>query len=404
MAYQTSANVLVAIQRETSTCVAATDSSGSASQVRITDSPGLELKRGQIRSNEKRTDLTTPMGRLGGKTVDGSHNGEITVGGAMDIMIEAIMRGTWTAALVITEATASLASITTTTSTIVASAGSWITAGVKVGDIVTLTGHSTAANNDLRLRVTGVTALTLTVAGTPLTENAVADTAFTLTVLKKIINPATPTRYSHTVEQYDADIDLSELFLGCRLVGLQISFKPNAHATFVATWMGLDRTILATGTSPYFTSPTVTTGLALIADDSAIRYNGADVATFTGFDLNFQITASGVPVIGSVVSPDVFDNDLMVTGTITGLRSGFANLTAFDAETEFEVSILLTEPETAPKDGIGIFLPRVKIGALSAPAGGGDGAKIETLGLMIGPKVAATGYDATTAIFYSTAA
>ena len=42
--------------------------------------------------------------------------------------------------------------ITTTTSTIVAAAGSWITAGVRVGDIVTLTGHSTAANNSLRLR------------------------------------------------------------------------------------------------------------------------------------------------------------------------------------------------------------------------------------------------------------
>jgi hypothetical protein len=165
-------------------------------------------------------------------------------------------------------------------------------------------------------------------------------------------------------------------------------------ATAQYTFLGMDRTQLTTGTSPWFTSPTLTTDLGLVADDATIRFNGAVVSTFTGFDLDFSIAAAGQPVIGSFVSPDIFDNDLTVTGSITGLRSDFSNLTLYDAETEFEIGILLEELETAPKDCISIFLPRVKISGLSAPVGGGDGAKIETLQLMIGPKVSATGYDA----------
>ena len=48
--------------------------------------------------------------------------------------------------------------------------------------------------------------------------------------------------------------------------------------------------------------------LGLIADDSVIRFNGSAVSNFTGFDLDFQITANGQPLIGNTVSPDIFDN------------------------------------------------------------------------------------------------
>jgi hypothetical protein len=164
------------------------------------------------------------------------------------------------------------------------------------------------------------------------------------------------------------------------------------------TFMGMDRTALTTATSPWFTAqPATTTGLSLVADDSSILKAGVAVATFTGFDLNFTIAAAGAAVIGSFVSPDIFDNDLSVTGTITGLRSDFSQLTLYDAETEFDVCIVLTEPTTAPKPTFGLYLPRVKIGGLSAPLGGDDGAQVETLTLIVGPKVAATGYDATVA-------
>jgi len=276
---------------------------------------------------------------------------------------------------------------------VVATAGSWLTQGIRTGDVFRLSGTTEAANHNLNKIATAVTTLTISVATGSFTAKATEATG-TVTVLRKVANATTPTRYSHTIEQYDEDVDLSELFLGCRLTGMRLSFRPGQMATAQYTFMGMDRTALTTGTSPWFTSPTLTTGLGLVADDSSIRYNGKTVATFTGFDLDFQISAAGQPVIGSFISPDIFDNDTTVTGSVSGVREDFANLTLFDAETEFEMSILLEEPNGPPKDCIAIFLPRVKISGLSAPAGGSDGAKIETLQLMVGPKVAATGFNA----------
>lgn len=169
--------------------------------------------------------------------------------------------------------------------------------------------------------------------------------------------------------------------------------------------MGMDRTALTTATSPYFSSPSLTTGLALITEDSNLRYNGAIAASFNSLDLDFSIAAKGEPVIGSLVTPDLFDDDLTVSGSVSGLVSDFSNITLYDAETEFELAIRLEEPNTGPpKSCLSFFLPRVKITSRSAPVGGGDGAKVETLGLMIGPKVATSVYDAGVCTIHSSAA
>lgn len=401
MAHQTAANVLVALKRETAIGVVPVTVTGAA-RLRFIDSPGLSLTRAVIQSGEKRSDRVTPMGRLGGKSVSGTLNTEATVGGATDILLEGLQRGAW--ATLISMAFSSVTSITTGTNTVVGS-GDWVAQGIRVGDIFRLSGHANAANNDLNLRVIAVSSGTITVPAGSLAVEATADASGTLTVLRKLATPATPTRYSHAIEQYDVDIDLSELFLGCRVTGANLSFRPGANATIAWTFLGLDRTKLETGTSPFYTSPTVTTGLALVADDSKILKDGVAVASFTGLDLQFQIAASGEPVIGSFVSPDIFDNDLTITGTITGLRSDFANLTQYDSETEFSLSVLLEEPvASGAKPCLGIYLPRVKISGLQAPVGGGDGAKVETLQLMIGPRASATGHDAAAVVFHTSAA
>lgn len=390
MTYQTGSNILVALKAESTTGVAVGTVTG-AQQVRITDSPGLELKRAQIQSQEKRDDGNTSMGRSGGKSVDGSYNMELIAGGAINTLMGAALRATFATSTSITFVT--LTAVTFATNALESSAGDFIAEGIKVGDIFTISGSDTSENNDLNKTVLAVTSGTLTAPAASFTAAATSDTAGTLVIHRKLTQSTQPARSSYNIEQYDEDTDTSEVFLGCRVVGMRLSFQPGQMATAVFTFLGMDRNALDTS-APFFTSPSVTTGLALIADDSSIRYNGASIATFTGFDLDFTLTAAGEPVIGSFTSPDIFDNDLAVAGTITGLRDDFSNLTLFDDESEFEASILLEAPNTTPKQFINIFVPRAKISALSAPVGGGDGAKIETLTLMVGPKVVAATYDA----------
>lgn len=389
MAYQDNANILVAISRETTEGTAATAT--GALQLRIVDSPGLKLERGIIQSQEKRDDGDKSQGRLGNKSVSGSFNCELSAGGAIDSLLEAAMRSTYSAA--VTTTAASMTNITLATNSITAAAGSWLTQGVLVGDIVTLDTHPTAANNSLRSQVRAVSTLVITVAtGTYTAATSVA--TGNVTRLKRVSSATTPTKYSYTVEQVDQTIDASEYFVGCALIGAKFSFRPNQHATVTWTFAGINRTAVTGGSSPYFTSPSITTNLPLVADDSVISVNGSYVTDLTGIDIDINIAGRGEGVIGSLTTPSIFLNDRTVSVTIMGLRSGFANLTLFDAETEFEIHTTLLELESAPKSCLSFFLPRVKIVGIDAGLGGGDGAKIETLQCMVAPKDAATGYAA----------
>jgi len=407
MALQTSNNISVRIARETvTTGVAAVAGFTPCHEMRLVGSPGLELKRAQIQSAELRDDGNETLARLGYKTVDGSINAEVTVGGATDLLLEAIMRSTWSASSLLFTCTGAGANVslafTANTATLAGSATWTTTHGVKRGDIMRFGAVGPTIDN-INCLVVDVAPQVLTFAGSPLAIVG-ADSDATATRLKKVVTATTPTRYSHTIEQYDQDVDLSELFLGCRCTGFKLSCKPGAMAQYSATFMGMDRTLLVTGTSPWFTTPTTTTGLGLIADDSAVWFNGAAAVNITGFDLDFTITARGEAVLGNFVTPDVFDTVCKVTGTITGIRTSFANPILFDAETEFLVGIMLQEPGAVPRGALSITLPRVKLGALSAPVGGNDGAKIETMPLMVGVKVAAAGSDATVAVVSSSAA
>ena len=402
MTIQTNSNVLVAIKAETTLGVACATVTG-ATQVRLIGSPGLAKKRANIKSAELRDDGNEAMGRLGATTIDGSFDSEVTAGGHTDVVLQGIMRSAWVTATSV--AFVSMTTLALGTNTVTAAGGDFIgTQGIRVGDIFTITGTSVVADNSLRLPVLAIGTLTITTVPAAFTT-MVASATGTLTILKKLKNAAggTPTRQSFNVEQYDEDIDISELFLGCRIITVKISAKPGAVATISTSFLGMDRTILTTGTSPFFTSPSVTTGIALASDDAVITYNGAVVATFTGFDLTFTIAASGAAVLGSFISPDIFDNLLSVTGTITALRSDLSNPILYDAETEFGVSILLKELMAAPQNCLSVFLPRVKLAGVSAPVGGTTGPKIETLTLMVGPKVAVAGFDGTNATFCSSA-
>ena len=153
---RTAANVLVAIQVETTTGVAG--AAASAAQMRITDSPGLKLDRAVVQSNEKRDDGFRTMGRIGGKSVSGSYNAEVSPGGVNDMMLEAIMRSTWATAVAIPFA--SMTDVALSTSTIVASGGDFlVTHGVRVGDVFKITGTTTTVNHDANIRI--VSAATL---------------------------------------------------------------------------------------------------------------------------------------------------------------------------------------------------------------------------------------------------
>jgi len=95
-------------------------------------------------------------------------------------------------------------------------------------------------------------------------------------------------------------------------------------------------------------------------------------------------------VIGNFVSPDVYMNKLRVSGDISMVRQDLQGLTDFEAETEFEIKIVLQAPTAAPKLTFAIIMRRCKIMDLDAPFSGGDAAKVETKQFWAHPEAADT--------------
>ena len=237
----------------------------------------------------------------------------------------------------------------------------------------------------------------------PLTDMG-ADTTFSIVRRGHIINGAAPTRFHHTIEQYDVDHDRSEQFTGCKVVGLSLNIVPGQPVTCAWNIMGFNRTLLDTGLAPYYVTPSLTTGLAMVGDEIALRYNGALATRFTSLKLDFNLAAAGVGVLGSLTTPDIFDNDLSIDATATVIRASHSDLTLYEAETAFEMSLVLeNRVSVAPFECYGFSFPVVTIDDQKAPVGGGDGPKVDTLQLGFGTKVAATGYDGTKFIVSSSA-
>lgn len=402
MPYQTGRNHQINFKLESTFNVA--PGATGATGFRPTSGGGLNLTKRVFQSNEIRRDGLQIMGRHGSRSVAGTLNSELSLA-THDPLLEAVMRDTWTATLQGTQA--DFTNISIASNVITANTGSFITKGFRVGDIVRLTNHSVAGNNDRNLRVIALTATTMTISAANVLTDAGADTSFEITRAKKLTRLAN-TSYldrSFSVEEYAIDIDQSELYTGVNFSSARIQVAPNGMITVTYGLVGADGSALATGASPYFTDPTLTTSLPLVAADAKLALAGVDVLDLTSFDLTLAINAGGAEVVGSYVTPAMFTNQLAITGSLSALRKDLLKLTDFINETTFSLSLLMVEPDAEPKDYISIFLPAVKFAEVNKNELGANGPRVETLPIMVGfDPSRGSQYDQSAVVFGTSAA
>lgn len=401
MTYQAQSNIQVAFKVQSGLGSAA---SGSGATVfRPSGGNGLGLSKQLIQSNEIRGDGQETRGRHGSRQVAGSYEGELSLG-TFDKIIEAVQRGTIGSALVLTQS--DVTSITTTASTIVAASGDWIALGLRVGDIIRLTGHATTANNSKNLRITALSATTITVAET-LVLDATPDTSITITRPKKLINPGSGSlveRY-FTVMEREIDIDAEEAFADCKFGSFKIGMTPNGMVTFATSLVGRDVSVASGASSPSFTSPTSTTSLPMAVTDATIRLASGDLVDITALDLTFDLTPTAPPVLGNGgVAPDVFSGLMQASGSLTLLRSDLSRVSSFLAETQMSLWLMCVENESEPKDFCSFFLPNITFaGDNKSAINKAGGPRSMTIPLLIGANdAAASGEEPGTFKFQTT--
>lgn len=350
-------------------------SGGSGFELPVAPSPGFTLAKVEIADPTIRSDGLTLIGRHGSRSVTGSYDAPLRLD-ALNKVVESVLRTTAVATTTLTAV-----SITTTTSTIVRASGDWLSAGVREGMVIRLVGSATAANNGRNLTVLGVTASTITV-GETLTLNATPGNA-DVVLPRYYSSPAVPVDSYWTIEEYHQDIDASELATDAVFSSLAFSLQPDNTANVTIGVVGRNVDSETGSAAPVLTSPTQYTARALVAIDAAIYVNGTRRLNCSSLDFTYDIGAATVPVVGSVVSPDVFKNQATLSGSFSALRDSLTDFDSFADEDEFAISVTLVEPEAAPQDFVSLYIPLAKYTSNDAPLGG-DNAMVESRGFTAG--------------------
>ncbi|MGT2429245.1 phage tail tube protein [Cupriavidus basilensis] len=335
----------------------------------------ISLNKDTYQSNEIRSDQQIADYRHGVRRVAGTINGEISPGTYADIFA-AILRRDFAAVSAITGAsiTVALGSLlgTIQTYTVTRAAGSYLTDGIKAGDVVRLTaGAFNAANLNKNLLVLSLTALALTVIplnGVALVaEGPIATATVSVPGKKTFVPTAGHTDKYLTFEHWFSDIGQSERFTDCKLAQMDINLPATGMATLAAQIQGLD---MVTATAAYFTAPaTETTSGVVAAVNGVLLAAGAPVGLVTGMSASINANLTGDPVVGQNTLPDLFPGRVVVTGQMTAYFQDAVLRDAFLNEAEIGLSAALTTSGAAAADFLAITLSRVKLGGAAKDDG-----------------------------------
>lgn len=344
---------------------------GGQSLRRVTSS--LNLSKDTYQSNEIRADFQVADFRHGLRKAGGTIAGELSAKTFADFIAAALKKDF--------TATAPISGVSITIGgsagawTISRAAGSFLTDGVKIGDVVRLTaGTFNAANLNKNIQVTGVTATSLTgrtLNGSALVaEGPVASATVTVVGKKSMVPQTGHADKSFSIEHWHPDVPASEVFSGCKVSKLSLSLPATGMATISVELAGKDATASA---AQYFTSPTpVTMTGAMAAVNGVVSVGGVAGGTITSMSIDIASAQTSEPGIGSNTADQVSTGRVLVTGQITAKFDSTVLRDAFYNETEISAYAVFTADNSANADFVAFSIGRLKL----SDAAKDDGEKI----------------------------
>jgi hypothetical protein len=361
-----------------------------------------DLTKETYQSEEIRTDQQVADFRHGARSAVATLSGELSPKAYSDFMA-ALLRKAWAATAAITGASITIAG-TAGAWTITRAAGSYLTDGVKVGDVIRLTaGAFNGANINKNLLVhtlTATVATCLVLNGSVLVGEGPIATSTVTVVGKRTLIPLTGhTDLSYTIESYFADLSpvQSEMYTGMKPASMAIGLPSTGLATVEIQFQGQNVT---TYTAEQFTSPTAAPAFGIAAAvNGVLRVGGVTMTTVRDLSINVNGNYGGGPVVGSNLVPNRFPGRVMVDGQFTAYFDSITLRDAFLNETEISLMAVLTSDNAANSDFIGFSIPRLKVGSASKDdAADGIVQTFTFVGLLKAAGGAGTDSDATTIV------
>lgn len=329
----------------------------------------LSLVKDSYQSEEIRSDQQIADFRHGVRRVEGTIKGELSPGTYADL-IAAALRRDFSAGAVVSGASLTVAG-SGPAYTVTRAAGSFLTDGIKAGDVVRLAGGFNAANAAKNLLVVSLTATVLNVlvlnGSTLVAEGPIASASVTVQGKKTFVPASGHTDKYLTFEHWYPDVNQSEQFTDCKVGQLDVSLPATGMATISPQLRGID---MKTGTGAYFTAPAAETAAGVVAAvNGVLLVGGVQVGLVTGLSVSVNGNLSGDPVVGQNTMPDFFPGRLVVTGQFTAYFQDGTLRDAFVGEGEVGIVAALTTSNAANADFIAFNLPRVKLSSATKDDG-----------------------------------
>lgn len=346
--------------------IAAAGPAGSAVSMRRVSST-LDLTKASYQSAEIIESQQDRDMRHGVKSTGGTLTGELSIGTYQQIFESVLRQAAQTGVTIAALTNVAAATTGTRFGTYTRAAGSWLTDGFKIGDVVNTTGFTTtgADNNNQYCMIVGLTATVMTLMTldkSPIAAKAAGDPVVVTVVGKKIWVPATGhTRDYYTVEHWFGDIGESEVFRDTIFNGANIGLPPTGMATVEFPMMGLG---MNTAQAQYFTNPSPpSTGANLASVNGALIINGQLAGLVTGLTINIAgnyAYPTGDGIVGSDERPDILPGKVTVTGQMTVLFQNGTFRDMFINETEASIASVLTADNSANPAFCAFVMSRVK--------------------------------------------
>jgi len=334
----------------------------SGGQIVRRTSSVFSLGRDTYESNEITSHQQSTGANAGIQKTAGKLDGLVSAG-TYAPQLASLLRKPFVATTAITAASITIAG-TGPSYTVTRAAGSFLTDGVKIGDVVRLTaGAFNAANLNKNLLVTGVVATILTVRvmnGSALVAEGPVTGATVTVPGKKSWVPTTGHANDYwTVEEWYSDLSKSELFTDVKIAKADITLPATGNATVSFDCPGLNR---VRGSTQAIPAPAVeTSSNVLTAVNALILVNGV-VTPVTGcqFSIDGHIQP-GEAEVGSNTITDMIRGEVSASGSFTAKFSNTLLQDIYDQQTIVSLILPVVDGPAAAADFVVFTLSAVKV-------------------------------------------
>lgn len=342
-----------------------TPASGSGGQLIRRETAMLNVNKDSYENNEIVSHQQSTGATHGVARSAGSIKGLLS-GSSYQAFMASLVRKAWAATSAISSLSLTIAA-SGSNYTITRASGDFLTGGLKIGDVIQLSGGSLNSNNvSKNIVIVGLTSTVITgnvlASGLTLTaEGPIASCTVTVVGKKTWVPTSGHTNEYYTFEEWYSDISRSAVFPDVQIGSLDLSMPATGNVGVDIALVGLGAKT-ESGTQS-LTSPTAATTTNVMGSVAgAVYVGGVRYSNITALSVKIdgQVQA-GEAVIGSNSVPDVYRGRIKVSGSFSFLYDADTLGTPFANETSTSIIAVIADARTAAANTFAVVMSKVKL-------------------------------------------